>query len=66
MYVSLTCPMDLSEIGEIILNISYVKKSEMLFSYQANQNIEIGISKLSILHELNVAEINGETTLTRR
>ena len=66
MYVSLTCPMDLSEIREIILNISYVKKSEMLFSYQANQNIEIGISKLSIHHELNVAEINGETTLTRR
>ena len=66
MYVSLTCPMDLSEIREIILNISYVKKSETLFSYQANQNIEIGISKLSIRHELNVAEINGETTLTRR
>ena len=66
MYVSLTCPMYLSEIREIILNISYVKKSEMLFSYQANQNIEIGISKLSIRHELNVAEINGETTLTRR
>ena len=66
MYVSLTCPMDLSEIREIILNISYVKKSEMLFSYQANQNIEIGIRKLSIHHELNVAEINGETTLTRR
>ena len=66
MYVSLTCPMDLREIGEIILNISYAKKSEMLFSYQANQNIEIGISKLSIRHELNVAEINGETTLTRR
>ena len=66
MYVSLTCPMDLSEIREIKSNISYVKKSEMLFSYQANQNIEIGISKLSILHELNVAEINGETTLTRR
>ena len=66
MYVSLTCPMDLSEIREIKLNISYVKKSEMLFSYQANQNIEIGISKLSIRHELNVAEINGETTLTRR
>ena len=58
--------MDLREIGEIILNISYAKKSGMLFSYQANQNIEIGISKLSILHELNVAEINGETTLTRR
>lgn len=66
MYVSLTCPMDLSEIREIILNISYAKKSEILFSYQANQNIEIGISKLSIHHELNVAEINGETTLTRR
>ena len=66
MYVSLTCPMDLSEIREIILNISYVKKSETLFSYQANQNIETGISKLSIRHELNVAEINGETTLTRR